>query len=93
MNKYYIEIAYCDADRGYVCGIKIPPEKTVLAILQMCQIEAADCAVGINGQAVSLDTVVTEDCRIELYPPLQIDPIEKRKRLVAVRRKNNQSLK
>lgn len=86
MNYHYIEIAYCDKDEGYIFGLRTEA-KSIGEILQMCKIERNDCVIGIKGELVDEDTVIDQDCRIELFPPLRIDPIEKRKRLVETRRK------
>lgn len=49
--------------------------------------EAIDFSVGIFGKVVSLDTLIKNGQRIEVYRPLEIDPKEKRRRLALVRHK------
>jgi hypothetical protein len=43
--------------------------------------------VGIFSQKVTLETPIQEECRIELYRPLLLTPMERR-RLLAQRRKS-----
>ncbi len=47
---------------------------------QVGGIDLATCAVGIHGKKKTLDTVLREHDRVELYRPLIADPKEARRR-------------
>ncbi len=48
--------------------------------------ETKDLAVGIYAKQVSLDTILKDGDRVELYRPLVLDPKEKRRRLARVKK-------
>lgn len=48
--------------------------------------ETKDLPVGIYAKQVSLDTILKDGDRIELYRPLALDPKEKRRRLARVKK-------
>lgn len=47
--------------------------------------ETKNCSVGIFAKIVSLDTLLREGDRVELYRPLIVDPKEKRRQLAKMR--------
>ena len=47
--------------------------------------ETKNCPVGIFAKIASLDTLLREGDRVELYRPLIVDPKEKRRQLAKVR--------
>lgn len=49
-------------------------------LLQVDGIDLATCAVGIHGKKKTLDTVLREHDRVEVYRPLIADPKEARRR-------------
>lgn len=86
---YYVEIAYCDQDKGFVFGYKTKAQ-SIQSLYQELNLTISNITVGINGEIVDWDYWIDKKCRIEFYPELRVDPIEKRKRLVAAKRKRLQ---
>ena len=87
MSYQYVEVAWYDGITGCICGLKIG-KITVSEALKLLELEYTDSGVGVNGQLVACDHVLSEGDRIEVYPPLLVDPKEKRRRLLE-RRSNN----
>jgi len=48
----------------------------------------AEIAVGVFGQLVALDYVLSEGDRVEVYRPLAISPAERRRQRAAKRNRN-----
>lgn len=76
--------------------ISLVPGMTVRAALSASTLysqypEAQTATMGIFSQAVTLDALLKEGDRLELYRPLQRDPKDKR-RLLAKQQKKNQSV-
>jgi putative ubiquitin-RnfH superfamily antitoxin RatB of RatAB toxin-antitoxin module len=86
MKYHYVEVAYSSGVEGKVCGLHVGPA-TVEEVLLLCQIPYQGYDIGINGTLVSLDTPIKDADRIELYPPLRVDPKTKRIRLVERRKR------
>ena len=86
MNLNYIEVAYFKEGAGHLLGVKVPAGMSVEGILKHCDIDNAH-GVGVWGKMVELNHVPKDQDRIEIYPPLQIDPREKRRRLVESKRR------
>lgn len=84
---FYVEIAYTDGEEGYVLGCKTP-SVSLEALCESMGINIIGHTLGIGGERVDSDTKISKSCRVEIYPPLRINPIERRKRLVQAKRKN-----
>lgn len=82
---FYVEIAYFE-EEGIVLGC-MSSETTVSELCVKMGISTENYIVGVDGLAVPLEHRITASCRIELYPPLQINPMERRKRIVEIKRK------
>lgn len=87
-----VEVAYALADRQWLLTIEVPTETTVRQAIRLSglpeQIPGLDfeaMPVGIFSRRCSLDTVVRDGDRIELYRPLQVDPKEARRRRAGIR--------
>lgn len=87
-----IELVYVAQDKTtvhYVMDLK--PESTVSDVLIESGIysahpETKDLSVGIYAKLVSLDTVLKDGDRLELYRPLTLDPKEKRRQRARVKK-------
>lgn len=84
----YIEVALFDQEaRVFTVAFQAP---ILQDILDMVDIPHSHM-VGVNGAIQPKDYRLTTGDRVEVYPPLQIDPKEKRRRLVE-RRRNRASM-
>lgn len=82
---FYVEIAYFQ-NEGKVFGF-MSSERKVSDICKEMGIDTGNMVIGVDGEEVPSDHVIKSSCRIELYPPLQIDPKERRERIVETKRK------
>lgn len=84
---FKVELVYIALDKTAVnVTMELPEGSTVGYALNKAKIhethpETAALSVGIFAKVVSLDTVLREGDRIELYRPLALDPKEKRRQL------------
>ena len=79
---YYIEVAYYEHGFPLLCGLQVLPGATIqdcLALLKLTDFTYS--SLGIRGRQVSLNYVVKDEDRIELYLPLFIDIKERRRGL------------
>lgn len=83
----YIEIAYCSQGEGRVLGLRLEEQVTIRTVLNMHEIIFEPDQVGLRGQLVSVDQLINDQDRIEIYQPLQIDPRMKRQLLVKAKAK------
>lgn len=84
----YIEVALCDKEaRVFTVAFEAPILQDVLDMVNIPHSHM----VGVNGELQSKDYRLTSGDRVEIYPPLQIDPKEKRRRLVE-RKRNRASM-
>lgn len=89
-----VEVVYALADQQELKTVELPIGATVLdAVNQsglVSQFDLGDVttlSLGIFSRQVNIDTSLREGDRVEIYRPLQIDPMAKR-RLRASARKN-----
>lgn len=82
-----IEVVYALPDnavcKSFVTDEPLTVEQAIRrsGILSMLtELNLGDILVGNYSERVSLSDVITDDARIELYRPLQIDPMEARRR-------------
>ncbi|MCP8352073.1 RnfH family protein [Candidatus Synchoanobacter obligatus] len=87
MSCQYVEVAWYDGHTGCICGLQVGLV-TVAEALRILELEFIESYVGVNGKLVAGDYLLNEGDRIALYPPLLVDPKEKRRRLLE-RRSNN----
>lgn len=84
-----IEVQVCHAlpDTAFLCTVSLPAGSTVRQAVEQSgvleQYPGIDLAVnlvGIYGKKKTLDTVLRQHDRVEVYRPLQADPKEARRR-------------
>ena len=85
-------IAYALPDRQYLVDVGVAPGTSLQdAILQsgildmVPQIDLVQSRVGIYGKLKTLETIVREHDRIEIYRPLIADPKEARRKRAATK--------
>ena len=89
-----IELVYIAQDKTTIhLTMDLPPGATVGDALSESKIhhthpETTALAVGIYTKIVSLDTLLRDGDRIELYRPLALDPKEKRRQLARAKNKS-----
>ena len=81
-----VEVAYALPERQFLKAVSLASGATVRDAINACgvlaefpQIDLEDTMVGIFSRRVSLDTVLTEGDRVEIYRPLLINPAEARR--------------
>ncbi len=91
----HVEVAYATPERAYCIPLQVPAGSSLKqaieasGLLAQCpQINLDVNRVGIFGQTCSLETRLSDGDRVEIYRPLEIDPMEARRRRAAARRGN-----
>jgi putative ubiquitin-RnfH superfamily antitoxin RatB of RatAB toxin-antitoxin module len=79
-----IEAVFCPADgEAVVTSLELPPGATVAdALRAACLAEVLGreaVAVGVWGRPCAIDRRLEDGDRVELYRPLQVDPMEARR--------------
>ncbi|MDX2165370.1 MAG: RnfH family protein [Gammaproteobacteria bacterium] len=89
-----IEVAYAKPDKQWIITVELELPASILDaihksnILEQCsEIDLTKNKVGIFGEILSLDSAVYENARVEIYRPLQKDPMMKRFERVKQERK------
>ncbi len=88
MNEIIITIAYAkSSEHQYLREVHVPAGSTILQVIEaskVCQefpeIDLAVNKVGIFSEVKPLDTIVKAGDRVEIYRPLQYDPMIARRR-------------
>jgi putative ubiquitin-RnfH superfamily antitoxin RatB of RatAB toxin-antitoxin module len=87
-----VEIVYAWPERQVLETLELPPGARVREALENArvrdrfpEVDVAADGVGVFGRRVSLDEVLKEGDRVELYRPLELDPKERRRRLARAR--------
>lgn len=82
----YIHIAYATPEKQIVVPCHVPPGTTVHTAITQSSIfqhlstpHIEHCPVGIFGKIVPLSQVLSDQDRIEIYRPLQVDPKQARR--------------
>lgn len=85
-----VEVCYARPDRVFLRRLYVPQGTTVeqaivrSGVLQeVPELDLTQCRVGIYGKVKSLDALLRECDRIEIYRPLIADPMEARRRRAA----------
>lgn len=80
-----IEIAYGSREGQWLISQRCCPGTTLATLLDQAKLEQAipglkwrEHAIGIYSRLTSPDTLLSEDCRIEIYQPLSFDPKQAR---------------
>lgn len=82
-----VEVVYALPGRQHVASLRLPAGATVADALAavadqapFSELDLNDVPVGVFGDPVPRDRVLTDGDRVELYRPLLIDPREARRR-------------
>lgn len=82
-----VEVAYALRQRQWVVSLEVGDAATVADALAavahrppFCDLDMAAVAVGIYGEPASRDARLRSGDRVEIYRPLQTDPMEARRR-------------
>ena len=84
-ERIRVEVAYAERGRQFLRAIDVPPGSTLedaiaaSAFADEFGIDVATLAVGVWSKPASRDRVLVDGDRVELYRPLQIDPMEARR--------------
>jgi len=88
VKDFNVELVFALPDRQTLLSIPVHAGHKVADAIRISGIEALfpesdidRLAVGIWGEEVSRDRVLREGDRVEIYRPLEIDPMEARRRL------------
>jgi putative ubiquitin-RnfH superfamily antitoxin RatB of RatAB toxin-antitoxin module len=73
-----IEVVLARPERAEVVELDLPPGATVRDALAASGIRGNQ--VGIFGRRVTIDTLLADGDRVEIYRPLAVDPKEARRR-------------
>lgn len=86
MNKIRIEVAYASQQEQKLISLSVPAGTTIAAAIEQSgivdlfpEIDMTKNKVGVFSQMRSLDELVNDGDRIEIYRPLIIDPKEARR--------------
>ncbi len=80
-----VEVVYALPRREKVLSVSLPDGATVLDALLKAGL-GKETAVGIFGEAATLDTRLRDGDRVEVYRALEIDPKEARRRRARLKR-------
>ena len=82
----HVEVAYATNEEQFVLPVELSVGATVAEAIQasgllakVSDIEPGSARVGIFSRPASLDTVLQDGDRVEIYRPLLIDPKEARR--------------
>lgn len=78
-----VEVAWC----GQCVTLTVPLGTTVRGVLERARVaermpgfDITTQVVGLQGRQVTLEALVTDGDRVEIYRPLKVDPKERRRR-------------
>lgn len=99
MSDIRVEVCHALPDRQWLVTIELPAGSTLAEALHRCEllqelpgIDMQCLAVGLFGDRASLDTVLHDGDRVEIYRPLLADPKEiRRRRALRMRRTRRHS--
>jgi uncharacterized protein len=84
-----VQVCYARPERQILRDLVVPADTTARAAIECSgvlaeasEIDLGDCRVGIYGKLKTLDTVLREHDRIEIYRSLIADPKESRRKRV-----------
>jgi len=79
MARLRVEVAYALPESQELVALELEQGATVRMALEAAGMHARH-AVGIHGRRVTLDALLADGDRVEIYRPLRIDPKEARRR-------------
>ncbi len=87
VDKITVEVVYALPERQSVREVRLQPDATVREAIQQSgllalhpEIDLAQAAVGVHGRRTTLDALLRERDRVEIYRPLTADPKDARRR-------------
>lgn len=87
MAEIRVEVCYALPDRQFLKALRLPEGSTLRQAVEQSELlrevpelDLESAHVGIYGKLKTLDTVVRDHDRIEVYRPLIADPKEARRR-------------
>lgn len=87
MAEIRVQVCYAKPDLQLLRELTVPEGTTLQAAIQQSgvlrdapEIDLSACRVGIYGKLKTLDTVLREHDRVEVYRPLMADPKESRRK-------------
>jgi putative ubiquitin-RnfH superfamily antitoxin RatB of RatAB toxin-antitoxin module len=82
-----VQVAYALPESAYCSSVCLPEGSCVADALAACdvnqvfpQLELDRMAVGVHGRKVERNRLLHDGDRVEIYRPLQLDPMEARRR-------------
>ncbi|MDH3451518.1 MAG: RnfH family protein [Gammaproteobacteria bacterium] len=93
MSLLDVEVVYARRESQTVLAVRVPPGTTALTAVRRSgmlqhhpELAADTLELGVFGNAVALDYAVQQGDRVEIYRPLQVDPVTRRKRQAQAQR-------
>lgn len=87
MDRIKVEVAYASPNKQVVIELELSVDASVREAINQAgvladfpEIDLAVNKVGIFGKLVTLDTILHDADRVEIYRPLVCDPKERRRR-------------
>lgn len=87
MAEIRVQVCYARPDLQLVRELAVPQGTTLRSAIQQSgvlrdapEIDLSVCRIGIYGKLKTLDTVLREHDRVEVYRPLMADPKESRRK-------------
>lgn len=81
-----VEVAYATPDRQLIASLTLPTDSTAEQAIsasdmlqQFPEIDLSRQKIGIFGQVCKLDKLLTDGDRVEIYRPLQQNPMDARR--------------
>ena len=92
-NLIKIQLCYAEAEQQFLLDLSVPAGSTILQaidasdlIRKVPEMDVSVLRVGIYSKLKTLETVVRDGDRIELYRPLMADPMESRRRRAEIKK-------
>lgn len=89
-----VEVVYARREHQTVLSARVPPGTTALEAVRRSgllrrhpELVAASLELGVYGNAVAHDYEVRAGDRVEIYRPLSVDPVSRRKRVARTQRR------
>lgn len=87
MADIHVQVCYARPDRQMLRDLTVPEGANLQVAIERSgvlaeapEIDLGKCRVGIHGKLKSLDTILREHDRVEIYRPLVADPKESRRK-------------
>lgn len=89
-NAIGVEVAFARPDRQWLIAVRLPAGSTALDAVSVSGLSAEigpiqNVELGIYGRRCEIDMPLVDGDRVEIYRPLDFDPMESRRRRVQLR--------